>query len=150
MYELILFSHILGSSTLVGGVFVLQFMALRAARSSTSGELLDLAHQVSWVGPRLLLPAIALIAASGVGLVRELHYDLGQPFIVIGAVVIGLVCATGPLYVAPAARTMSRLIVASGPDCAQVRRRARGLLAVSVVTSSLLVFAMVCMVIRPI
>ena len=60
---------------LIGGVVLLQFLAMRASRSPAADDLLTLSKQSGWVGPRVFFPASVLIAVSGVGLghwVREL------------------------------------------------------------------------------
>lgn len=149
MYQLILLAHIVGSTTLIGGVVLLQFLAMRASRSPAADDLLTLSKQSGWVGPRVFFPASVLIAVSGVGLVHELQYDFGQPFIIAGAVVLGMTSAAGPLYLAPTSKTISRLITANGPDCPEVKRRLRRLFVISRVESVLLLGAMAGMVLQP-
>jgi uncharacterized membrane protein len=148
LLSLFLLGHILGTVALVGGAFMLQVLALLAARSGAPGELAALARQAAWIGPRVFLPAAVLIVASGAGMASELGYRLDEPFILVGLGVIGVAAMTGPAFLAPESERISRLIAAGGPD-AEVRRRLRRLFVVSRIELLLLVLAVAGMVLKP-
>ena len=79
MYDLLILGHIFASATLVGGTLLLQVLALRASSpSAPRGEMLALARQAGWVGPRVFLPASAIILGTGVGLASEMQYGLDR------------------------------------------------------------------------
>jgi uncharacterized membrane protein len=147
--KLLLLGHILGTAILVGGAFMLQVLAVLAARSPTAADLAALSRQAAWIGPRVFLPAAALIAATGAGLASRLDVALGEPFVLVGLAVILVAAATGPGYLAPEARRISRLVAAQGPGSAEARRRLRRLFLASRVELLLLIVAVAAMVAGP-
>jgi hypothetical protein len=149
LLSLLLLGHILGTMALVGGAFMLQVLALLAARSAAPAELAALARQAAWIGPRVFLPAAAVIAATGAGMASELRYRLDEPFLLLGLGVIAIAAVTGPAYLAPESERISRLIAARGPGAAEVRARLRRLFLVSRVELLLLVVAVAGMVLKP-
>ena len=150
MYNLLLLGHILGSTALVGGTLLLQVLAVRATwPSAPRDELLGLARQAGWVGPRVFLPASALILVTGAGLSSQLHYALDEPFVLIGLGVLLAASATGPAFLAPESRRIGRVIAERGAHCAEVERRVRRIFLVSRVELTLLLLALTAMVLRP-
>jgi uncharacterized membrane protein len=147
--NLLLLAHVLGTVVLVGGAFMLQILAVSASRSQVPGDLVALARQAAWIGPRVFLPAGALIVGSGVGMASRLQYALDEPFLLIGLGVILVAAGTGPLYLAPEAGRIDRLAAAEGEACAEVRSRLRRLFLVSRVELALLVLAVAAMVVGP-
>lgn len=149
-YNLLLLGHILASAALVGGTLLLQVLAVRATGPrAPRDELVALARQAGWVGPRVFLPASVVIAATGAGLAARMHVALGEPFILLGLAVLLAASATGPLFLAPESRRVGRLIAAQGPACDEVERRVRRIFLVSRVELSLLLVALAGMVLRP-
>jgi uncharacterized membrane protein len=149
-YDLMLLGHILGSTTLVGGTLLLQVLAMRATRPrAPRGELVALARQAAWVGPRVFLPASAVILATGAGLASQLQVGVDEPFVVIGLVVLLAASATGPAFLAPESRRISHMLAAEGPASSEVERRVRRIFLVSRMELLLLLVALTGMVLRP-
>lgn len=150
MYDLLILGHIFGATTLVGGRLLLHALTLRATSPrAPRGEILMLARQAAWVGPRVFLPASAVLLGSGAGLMSELHYQLGDLFILVGLVILLAASGTGPLFLAPESRRIGRLIEERGSDAPEVDRRLRRIFVVSRVEMALLLVALVAMVLRP-
>jgi uncharacterized membrane protein len=148
-YNLLLLGHILGTVTLVGGTLMLQLLALLAARSAGTEELLTVSRQAGWIAPRVFLPAAALTAVTGVALASESGYRLDQLFLLFGFGVLVAGSAAGPLYLAPESRRISRLIATEGVACPQVRTRLGRLFLVTRIELVLLVLALAGMVLKP-
>jgi uncharacterized membrane protein len=147
--NLLVLGHILGTVVLVGGAFMLQMLAVLAARSPAAADLAALSRQAAWIGPRVFLPAAVLIAATGAGMASRLGVALDEPFVLTGLVVIVIAAVTGPAYLAPESRRISRLLAAEGPRSAEARRRLRRLFLASRIELVLLVIAVAAMVVGP-
>lgn len=146
--DLLVLGHVLGTVSLVGGTFMLQILAVLATRSAAA-DLVALARQAAWIGPRVFMPSALLIVATGVGMASELGYSPDEPFVLIGAGAILVAAATGPAYLAPESRRISRLVAADGEACPEARKRLRRLFLVSRVELLLLVVAIAAMVVKP-
>ncbi|MEA2269265.1 MAG: hypothetical protein QOD55_1107 [Solirubrobacteraceae bacterium] len=148
-YDLLLLGHILATVTLVGGTLMLQLLALLAARSPGSNELLTVSRQASWIAPRVFLPAAAVTMATGLALASESGYELDQLYLLFGFAVLVAGSAAGPLYLAPEAKRIGRLIAADGTAGPEVGTRLRRLFLVTRVELILLVLAVAGMVLKP-
>jgi len=148
-YDLILLVHVLGAVTLVGGAFMLQLLALLAARTGGPEDLATVSRQASWVGPRVFVPTAAITLLSGLWLASESGYSLREGFLLLGLLVIVASSAAGPLFLAPESKRISRLIAAEGVGCREVVRRLRRLFLVTRVELVLLVLALAGMVLKP-
>lgn len=147
--DLLVLGHVLGTVVLVGGTFMLQILAVLATRSAVPSDLVSLSRQAAWIGPRVFLPSGLLIVATGAGMASQLRYALDEPFVLIGLGAILVAAGTGPVYLAPESKRISRMTAAAGPACAEARRRLRRLFLVSRVELLLLVVAVAAMVVKP-
>jgi uncharacterized membrane protein len=147
--QLLLLGHVLGTTVLVGGAFMLQILAVLASRSAAPGDLVTLARQAAWIGPRIFLPAAALVVVTGAGLVAQLGYSFDEPFAVIGLGAILVAAVTGPAYLAPESARISGLMTAGGAAADEARARVRRLFLVSRIELVLLVLAVGAMVVKP-
>lgn len=148
-FQLLLLGHVLATAVLVGGAFMLQVLAVLASRSPGPVEMVALARQASWIGPRVFLPSAAIVVLTGAGLASRLGYSFDEPFLLVGLGVIVATGATGPAYLAPESIRISGLIAAGGDATAEVRARVRRLFLVSRVELVLLVLAVAAMVVKP-
>jgi uncharacterized membrane protein len=148
-YQMLLLGHVLGATVLVGGAFMLQILAMLASRSPGPGEMVALARQAAWIGPRVFMPSALIVVATGAGLVSQLGYSFDEPFLLIGLGVILVAGATGPAYLAPESIRITRLMTAGGDATAEVRTRVRRIFVVSRIELTLLVIAVAAMVVKP-
>jgi uncharacterized membrane protein len=148
-FQLLVLGHVLGTTVLVGGAFMLQVLAMLASRSPGPDEMVALARQAAWIGPRVFLPSAAIVALTGAGLASQLGYSFDDPFLLVGLGVIVAAGATGPAYLSPESIRISRLMAAGGDATAEVRARVRRLFFVSRVELALLVLAVAAMVVKP-
>lgn len=146
--QLLVLGHVLGTVSLVGGTFMLQILAVLATRSPVASDLVALARQAAWIGPRVFMPSALLIVATGVGMASQLRVALDEPFVLIGAGAILVAAATGPAFLAPESRRIGRLVAADEAS-PEARRRMRRLFLVSRVELLLLVVAVAAMVVKP-
>jgi uncharacterized membrane protein len=147
--QLLVLGHVLGTVSLVGGTFMLQILAVLATRSPVAADLTALARQAAWIGPRVFMPSALVIVATGLGMASQLRVALNEPFVLIGAAAILFAAATGPAYLAPESRRISRLVAADGDASPEARKRLRRLFVVSRVELLLLVAAVAAMVVKP-
>lgn len=66
LHEWLLFLHILAAIVWVGGAFVLSAVIARANRDPDRSVVARLAHDLDWVGPRLITPAAIAVIGLGV------------------------------------------------------------------------------------
>ena len=149
MYSLLLLVHLLAVHTLVGGLLLLQVLAVRAARAPAADDLLALWRQAGWLGPRVFIPASGLILTTGLALTSASGYRLDQPYLIAGLLVLLGGALAGPLYHAPESRRVTDLIRTAGAASAEVRWRLRRVFLIARLELGLLILAIVCMVVKP-
>lgn len=133
LYDWLMFGHVLAAMVWVGGWAVLGLLAAQSLRQKEPGSLARFAATISFVGPRLLAPATALVAGLGVWLVldsRQWHFD--QFWIDLAIGLFGGVVVIGAGFQSRAAIGADRAIASGDSERAawQVRRWAWGALAI--------------------
>ena len=94
------FGHVLGAIAWIGGGLVLALLALRVRRSTELSTYREFAGTLSYVGPRLLLPGLAVTLVFGVLMVLvDPVWDFGQTWILIAIVLSTAAFLVGLLYV---------------------------------------------------
>src|ERR671923_230814 len=85
-YEFWLFVHVTAVIAWVGGAGAIQVFGVLTKRAADPAKTAFFARNVSWTVLRVFLPASILVFIAGVGLVETVHWDWGEPFIVVGIV----------------------------------------------------------------
>src|ERR687894_63710 len=100
-YELLLFAHIFGAVTWVGGALSAQVLAARVRGTNDPPALVSFAHDVEWIGLRVFLPASIVLLLSGIGLVMEGDWGFSTTWVLLGLAAYGLSVVTGALFLGP-------------------------------------------------
>lgn len=130
MYELLLFLHILGGVTWVGGAIYAQALAIRVSRAEDPNELPALARHLAVLGLRVFMPASLVVIVTGVVMTVQ-QWSFGQPWIAVAVGLWVLSAALGAVYVGPRIGKVGLLFEAEGPASEAARSLLQRLFLVS-------------------
>ena len=145
----LLFAHITGAVIWVGGGLMLIVIGGRARRSGDVVLIREFARTLSYVGPRVLAPAVVVVLVSGIWLVVQQSRDFSQLWILLALGAFAAAFVIGAVYLSQSAIAMERVATDAAAD-AQAARDALGrwMLGYSVVLAILL-FALWDMIVKP-
>lgn len=148
-YDLLLLLHVLGAMLWLGGATLMTLAAFRASRAPTPAELAQLGALAGWLAPRLFLPSLLAVGASGIALTLDGGWPLGELWLQLGLAAYGVSLATQFLFREPELRRMRRANAQLGPGNPETARRGRRLVLVGRAELALLVLVAADMVLRP-
>jgi len=140
LYDLVLFGHILAAMVWLGGGLMLVFVARRARASDDPHTIGEFARSLSYLGPRVLAPAVIGVLVSGVALVLEsAAWDFAQAWVLIAIGLFAVAFLVGAVYLSRVALQLER----SGGNDATLSRSLldRWLIGYAVVLSVLVLIA---------
>jgi uncharacterized membrane protein len=148
-YALFKLVHVVGAVIWVGGGLTLTILAMRAERSSDSGEMATIARQAAFVGERVFAPVGMLVFLMGIAMVINLHWGWGTTWIVIGLVGYVITFLTGLLVLGPLAKRIGQLIEAKGPDAPETQAAIQRILLLARVDIGVLLLVVADMILKP-
>jgi uncharacterized membrane protein len=122
-YELLLFAHIFGAVTWVGGALSSQVLAAPVRATNDPPAPVSFAHDVEWIGLRVFLPASIVLLLSGIGLVLEGDWGFSTMWVLLGLAAYALSVVTGALFLAPESGRITALLDARGAEDQEVQNR---------------------------
>jgi len=140
LYDLVLFGHILAAMVWLGGGLMLVFVARRARASDDPHTIGEFARSLSYLGPRVLAPAVIGVLVSGVALVLDsAAWDFAQAWVLIAIGLFAVAFLVGAVYLSRVALQLER----SGGNDATLSRSLldRWLIGYTVVLSVLVLIA---------
>jgi uncharacterized membrane protein len=140
--------HVFGAVIWVGGGLIMQLFALRA-QSADAGTRAWFFRNTEFLGQRVFLPSTIVILVTGLLMLGELPYDLGDGWVLFGFIVIILSAITGAGFLGPESGRIGKLVEAEGFDSPEVGRRYSRLLTISRIESLLLFLVIADMVAKP-
>jgi uncharacterized membrane protein len=145
----LLFAHIAGALIWVGGGAMLTVIGGRARQSRDVLLIGEFARTLSYVGPRVLAPAVVVVLVSGIWLVLAQARDFAQLWVLLALGAFAVAFVIGAVYLSRSAIQMERAATAASADL-RVARDALGrwMLGYAVVLV-ILVFALWDMVFKP-
>ncbi len=155
MYELFLFTHLVGLLTLTAGVGASLACKLAAGRAGSGAAVLALLTTAKVAVQRCAMPGSFLLLASGIGLVANSHgaWSMAEPWI-LGA--IALWCASAVIGIrlhAPRSRLArelaSELAAVNAPVTGRLRALVRDGMPASLLDTALLAAMVALMVFKP-
>jgi uncharacterized membrane protein len=120
MYQLLVYLHILGGVTWVGGAIYAQALGIKVSRSEDPTELPAMARHLEVLGLVVFLPASLVVIVTGVVMTVQ-QWSFGQLWIALAVALWVLSAALGAIYVGPRIGKVGRLFEAEGPDSAAAR-----------------------------
>ncbi|MFQ5967296.1 MAG: DUF2269 family protein [Acidimicrobiia bacterium] len=112
----LLYIHIVAGMIWLGGAIFFQLLGLWAARHPDPARSSDGARTLVWVGPRVVVPALAITLLAGIALVLESSvWDFSMTWILIALVVVVASLASFFVYYFPASRRVIAIFDDQGP-----------------------------------
>jgi putative copper export protein len=122
LYDWLLLGHVLSAMIWVGGGLMLVVVARRARGSSDPRAIIDFGESLSYIGPRVLAPAVVGVLLFGVWMVLDsAAWDFGQAWILIAIGLFVVAFLVGAVYLS---RVALQMVGSEGADA----RRSRALL----------------------
>ena len=102
------FAHITGAVIWIGGGLMLTVIGGRARRSGDIVLIREFARTLSYVGPRVLAPAVVVVLASGIWLVVQQSRDFSQLWILLALGAFAAAFVIGAVYLSRSAMMVER------------------------------------------
>jgi uncharacterized membrane protein len=116
-YDWLMFGHVLAAGVWLGGWTVLAILAAQALRQADLASLARFAATIRFIGPRLLAPAIILVAGLGVWLLLDSHqWHFSQFWIELAIGLLGAALVVGAGFQSRAAIGAERAIAEDNLD----------------------------------
>ena len=119
LYDWLLLGHILAAMVWLGGGLMLLFVARRVRASDDPRAIVDFGQSLSYLGPRVLAPAVVGVLVFGVWMVLDsAAWDFGQGWVLIAIGLFLVAFLIGAVYLS---RVALQLVRSEGAEPA-VRR----------------------------
>ena len=115
-YEFWLFLHLSAAIVWIGGGAAIQVFGVLTKRAADPAKTAFFAQNVSKTVNFVFLPAALVVLAAGIGLVRNGHWDWGEPFISLGLLLWAVVALVAFGYLGLAIGAAGRRLEAEGPS----------------------------------
>jgi uncharacterized membrane protein len=144
-------AHVAGAILWVGGGVMLSLIGFRARRSGDLAVIREFARTLSYVGLRLLTPAVVVVLVSGVWLVlASAEWSLTQVWVLLALGAFVLAFLIGAVYLSRSALQLERVVTQGQDQSLEPARDALGrwLIGYGVVLA-ILAFALWDMIFKP-
>jgi uncharacterized membrane protein len=147
--EFLLWIHITSIVVWVGGGLTLHIFALRARQSNDPAAITFAFVNAGWIGQRFFTAASGIALVSGLLLVNETGYSLGDGWISFGFVVLLASAFVGMFYLGPQAERLGAMIGERGADSPEFLSGYTRLLLINRIELGLLFLVIAAMAIKP-
>jgi uncharacterized membrane protein len=150
LYLWLLLFHILASIAWVGGGITITVLSTRIMRMGDAGQMGAFIRNLDWMGNRVYLPSSLAVLGLGIWMVAESDaWTVGQLWIILALVGIGITTLTGALYFGPEGKRIRQAIDAQGPESPEAQARIRRVFLVGRFDLFVLLLVVVDMVLKP-
>jgi uncharacterized membrane protein len=143
------FAHIGAAMIWVGGGVILMMVGLRVRRSGDVVFMREFARTLSYVGLRVLTPAVVVVLASGVWLVLHQSRSFGELWILLALGAFALAFLIGAVFLSRNAIALERLATGGNADAHGARGALDRWMLGYLVVLALLVFTLWDMIFKP-
>jgi uncharacterized membrane protein len=99
LYDWLKLAHILAAMVWLGGGLMLVFVARRARASGSPAAIVDFGRSLSYLGPRVLAPAVIAVFVFGVWMVLDsAAWDFAQTWVLIALGLFAVAFVVGAIY----------------------------------------------------
>lgn len=147
----LVFFHVLAAMVWLGGGAVMFVLGL-GVRGSADGELIaQFARALGRVGPRVFMPAVVVVLATGLWMVLGSHaWRLSQGWVVVGLALFLVAFGIGAVYLSRVGLALERAAAEPRVAVGRARSLIRRWLAAYGVSLMVLVAALWDMVVKPV
>ncbi|HEU4701152.1 MAG TPA: DUF2269 family protein [Conexibacter sp.] len=147
-YQWYLAVHILAAVIWVGGAFVIQVLAIRAARPNAALQIGALGREIEWVGTRFFIPSSLILVIFGFMLAGKGDWD--WDFWLVFALIVWIASfVVGAGFLGPQSRKLGEDVERYGADSPQAMERLQRIFLVSRIELVFLLLIVLDMVLKP-
>jgi uncharacterized membrane protein len=143
------FAHIGAAMIWVGGGVILMMVGLRVRGGGDLALLGEFARTLSYVGLRVLTPAVVVVLASGIWLVLQQSRSFGELWILLALGAFALAFLIGAVFLSRNAIALERLATGANADGPRAREALDRWILGYLVVLALLVFTLWDMIFKP-
>jgi uncharacterized membrane protein len=148
-YELLKFVHIVAAMVWVGGVVILQFVALRTIWSGEPLRLVAFMRDAEWIGNRVILPSALVVILLGFLLVWDGPWELTTTWVWLALALYAVSFVLGLFVLTPQAKRIGNRVEAEGAESPGVQAQIKRVLNLGRIDIVLLVAIVYLMVVKP-
>lgn len=115
-YELWLFLHISAAMVWIGGATVAQVFGVLAQRSGDPAQSAAFGRSMSFIGPKIFMPASIAVLVTGVLLTEDGNWEWSESFIWLGIVLWAAVSLVAFAFLTRAMGRVGARMAAEGPS----------------------------------
>jgi uncharacterized membrane protein len=109
LYDWLKLAHILAAMVWLGGGLMLVFVARRARASGSPAAIVDFGRSLSYLGPRVLAPAVIAVFVFGVWMVLDsAAWDFSQTWVLLALALFALAFLVGAIYLSRVSVQLAR------------------------------------------
>jgi uncharacterized membrane protein len=148
-FEFYLALHLIAIIVWLGGALALQIVSIRAQSATDPQVKVFTFRTANWIGQRFFLVSSIVVLATGLLMVAELDYSLGEPWISFGFAVIIASALLGSIFIGPESGRIAEIMEREGPESPEAERRQRRMLMLSRIELFFLFLVVADMVAKP-
>lgn len=148
-YAAYLSLHIIFASIWIGGAFMMQMFAIRAASDPDPARMTAVSADIEFIGMRVLMPSSLLVLIFGGLLVSEGDWSMGTAWVQLGLAAFAFSAIVGAAFLGPESGRIAKLSAEHGDDHPEVARRRARIFLVARIELVILVLIVVDMVAKP-
>ena len=141
--------HVLLAVVWIGGGALITILAIRAQRTSDTGELLTIARQAAFAGEKIFAPAGLFVFLMGIAMMLNTNWGWGKFWVTAGLVGYALTFVTGIAVLSPMAKKIGVSAEQNGPDHPKTIALINRTILIARVDVCILVLVIVDMVTKP-
>ncbi len=148
-YQIYTAIHVIAAVIWVGGDITLTSLGIVFERRQDGATLAALGKMGAWVGTRVYTPALFVVIAFGIALMREGNLDWGQFWVIFGLIGWTIAAVVGVGFVGPELGRIDEAAQAHGPESPEVAARVKRLFMIFRFDTVLLILIVLNMAAKP-
>ena len=148
-YQIYVAIHVIAAVVWVGGDITLTTLGIVFERRQDGETLAALGKMGAWIGVKVYTPALFVVIAFGIALMREGNWDWGQFWVIFGLVGWVITAVVGVGFVGPELGRIDEAAQKHGPTSPEVAARVKRLFMIFRFDTVLLILIVINMAAKP-
>ena len=148
-YQIYVAIHVIAAVVWVGGDITLTTLGIVFERRKDGETLAALGKMGAWVGVKVYTPALFIVIAFGIALMREGNWDWSQFWVIFGLVGWVITALVGVGFVGPELGRIDEAAQTYGPTSPEVAARVKRLFMIFRFDTVLLILIVINMAAKP-